>query len=128
MNPGRYVAIPIAALVVAVAIGLSTRDAQERQYDSVRDLYRSHAAFAGRVVRASAQEAAWATGLVYQLAEDGLADLSALLGEAGPDDDCASVDARVDHVVVWATRTPGRWPVVSWPPWGTPTWPTTSTR
>jgi signal transduction histidine kinase len=106
MKPGRHALLPAVVAIAAAVFALATRSAQERLYETVRDAYRVHAAYTGRVVRAAAQEAASATGLVYRLAEQRLGDLAALLGEAGPGDDCALLEDRLESVVLWVTRTP----------------------
>ncbi|MBM4396604.1 MAG: HAMP domain-containing histidine kinase [Deltaproteobacteria bacterium] len=105
-SAGRFWAIPAVTLALAGALGVTTHLEQERQFEGVRALYESHAAFAGKLVREGMQEAAWATDLVYSLSAGGIADLLGLLGPARPEE-CEDVVDRVEDLSVWATRDAG---------------------
>ena len=99
----RYWLLPWATLALALAVGAATRAEQERQYEGVRALYEADARLIGTLVRESAQQATWATGLVYELAAGGLADLAGLLGPAPREGACDAAAGRAADVVVWAS-------------------------
>lgn len=96
--------IPVLAVALAASVATATHLEQERQYEDVRHLYETHASLAGSLVRAAAQEAAWATGLAYSLAEDGLAALAGALGPVPDPVDCDAVGVRLPDLALWATR------------------------
>lgn len=101
-NFRRYWLLPTVVLGMAIVVAATTRFEQERQYEALRALYERHARFAGHLVRESAQEAALATGLVYQTAAEKALRTLALLGAPGPDADCDALARRLPDVLLWA--------------------------
>ena len=98
----RFALIPMVVAALSVALAVTTRLEQERQYDALRSLYESHARSAGHLVREAAQEATWSTGLVYSMSAEGAALLLDLLGSPDAGEDCAAVQTRVPDMVIWA--------------------------
>jgi signal transduction histidine kinase len=100
----RFWLLPGTALLLSVALGVTTRLEQERQVESLRSLYESHARFVGNLVGESAQQAAWSTDLVYSLSAESAWALLGLIGAPGEGEDCVAMEARIDGLAVWAAR------------------------
>ncbi len=99
----RFWLIPLVVAGISAGVGVNTHLEQERQLAEVKSLYQSHAGFVGNLVRASAQQAAWSTELVYAMSATAIGDQLALLGTPAAETDCSAVLGEGD-VVVWAAR------------------------
>ncbi|MBP7126563.1 HAMP domain-containing histidine kinase [Myxococcota bacterium] len=97
----RYGWLPLLALVLALSVWTTSRFEQDRQYESLRDLYENQARVLGRMVRESAQQAARSTGLVHQAFVEKAMRTLALLGVPGPEEDCAAIARGLPDVALW---------------------------
>lgn len=97
----RYGWLPLLALGLSLSVWATSRFEQDRQYESLRDLYENQARVLGGMVRESAQQAARSTGLVHQAFVEKALRTLALLGVPGPEEDCAAIARGLPDVLLW---------------------------